>query len=39
MGGFFKNYLHTPRIALELDEWGNFKDNLKIYQKNTITTY
>jgi hypothetical protein len=30
----FQNYLHTPRNALELDEWGNFKEKFKTSLEN-----
>ncbi len=28
-GWNFQDYLYTPRNALELDEWGNFKEKFK----------
>jgi hypothetical protein len=33
-GWNFQNYLHTPRNAAKLDEWGNFKEKFKTLPKN-----
>jgi hypothetical protein len=29
----FLDYLHTPKIAPELDDWGNFRENFKTLPK------
>jgi hypothetical protein len=33
-GWKFENYLHTPRNAPKLDEWGNFKEKFKTLLEN-----
>jgi hypothetical protein len=33
-GWNFQNYLYTPRNALELNEWSNFKEKFKTLTEN-----
>jgi hypothetical protein len=35
-GWNFQIYLYTPKNALELDEWANFKEKFKTLQKKYV---